>query len=385
MKPYIFLGKLLLVFSPLLLFIFDFEAKLWKGGETWPVHYVIKKINTTKDAVFLRKYFDQGLYRFKFCAVKDLDPEILSIGTSRVMQFRSTMFRSENVFFNAGGMIQHIKDLEDFASSLKNESRLRIVILGVEFWWLNENFATLAEREKCLNDSKDRDGVFDGIAHIDLLRRYLRNILKLNRSEMLSEDFKKLDIKSNGISRNANIGLLAITTGSGFRKDGSFYYGNYSLSNDTFVDNEKVLERIANNEWRAIDNIGISDHQLQRLIDSIKKIKEKNVEVVAFLPPFSKEASKVLSESRLYRKLWSEYRTDLPKQLAKNKIKVLDGTDLASFGFNDNCMIDGLHANELYHISLLLKMNEMFPELFTGLVDSSYLAEFLVKSFGKKV
>ena len=376
-KPYIFLGKLLLVFSPLILCIFVFEVKLWKGGETWPIAYVINIIKKNNDILFLRKYFDQGLYRFKYCAIKDLDPEIISIGTSRVMQFRSMMFRSDRSFFNAGGMIQHIKDLEDFSNSLKKGSRLRFLILGVEFWWLNENFSKFAEKERSLNDSKDNDGVFDGFAHVDLLRRYFRSILNINGDKILYEDFKELNIKNYEDPEILKIGLLATTTGSGFRNDGSFYYGNYSLSHDTFVDREKVVDRILNNEWKAVHDIGISDRQIQRLIDSIQRIREKNVEVVVFLPPFSKEAVKNLRESSQYRKLWSEYRIDLPRQLAKKKIMIVDGTDIESFGFNDSCMIDGLHANESYHIALLIKMHKEFPDIFSTLVDINYLTKLL--------
>ena len=56
-----------------------------------------------------------------------------------MMQFRDIVFHPDGKdFYNAGGMVQSVSDLEAFATRLgKGEfPRLRLLIVGIDFWWL---------------------------------------------------------------------------------------------------------------------------------------------------------------------------------------------------------------------------------------------------------
>ncbi|MDE0839160.1 MAG: hypothetical protein OSB41_08915, partial [Kiritimatiellae bacterium] len=101
--PYRFLFRGLLLFAPLWIAALSAEVLLWRVGETVPIRSVQKRM--TDDGLFLRQYFNQGLYRFKWLSANDPQSRIVALGTSRVMQFRRAMFGPRgSEFFNAGGM-----------------------------------------------------------------------------------------------------------------------------------------------------------------------------------------------------------------------------------------------------------------------------------------
>ena len=66
------------------------------------------------------------------------NPEIVSLGSSRVMQFRDSHFSGS--FVNAGGAMNSIAEGRDFLEYIVDNDNLKLLIIGVDFWWFNDKF-----------------------------------------------------------------------------------------------------------------------------------------------------------------------------------------------------------------------------------------------------
>ena len=95
------------------------ELLLWRTGETWSLERVITAQERNPHAFFSRDVIDHGTFRYKYLQVLRRHPQILVLGSSRVMQFRAEMFGAQaGDFYNAGGMIHSIEDLNNFLDRL---------------------------------------------------------------------------------------------------------------------------------------------------------------------------------------------------------------------------------------------------------------------------
>jgi hypothetical protein len=144
--PYRFAARALVWALPILLPLAAFERGLWRAGEATPIGRVHEAMTARPGALFGRQFLDQGLYRFKWIAIRRQDPAIIALGNSRVMQFRRGMFGARAAdFVNAGGMVQHVRDLEQVVEELPVKGRLACAIIGADFAWFNDRAAAAAE------------------------------------------------------------------------------------------------------------------------------------------------------------------------------------------------------------------------------------------------
>jgi hypothetical protein len=153
-------------FLPLLLLIGAGEAVLWQMRETWPLTKVIQYQSEHRETLFMRGILDQGFYAYKLRQIQEREPKILALGSSRVMEFRAQMFGERAAeFYNAGGLIQNLPDLEAF-SMLPLDHESTLVLLGIDLWWFNEAIQTRTR----LEEQAHYDAAKDWQAHVKGLR-----------------------------------------------------------------------------------------------------------------------------------------------------------------------------------------------------------------------
>ncbi len=212
--PYRFLLRGLFWFAPLWLLVVVFEILLHRAGETALVRSVCSAMTErAPDGLFMRQFFDQGLYRFKHLSILRRKPEVVALGTSRVMQFQARMFGADSKrFFNAGGMVQHVRDLEQFVAGLPTNTSICAVIVGVEYWWFNEAWAKTAEREKCLAQHIRRDDALDGFAHGHVFQRFLKHFFDSDLSQPSLSTLMAPRSNPQPATRGRAFGLTAVLT-----------------------------------------------------------------------------------------------------------------------------------------------------------------------------
>ncbi len=352
---FIFSGTLW--FFPLLAWIILLEWTLWQVGETKPVIQVARLLDDENgNSRFMRKYIDQALYRFKYVVMQSKNPPIVVLGTSRVMQIRAQMIGlPPEVFFNAGGMIQHLKDLEEFVENLTVDRVPRVIILGVEMWWFNERWADFHEKQKHYTVERKKDDAVDGFAHARLYQLSLQSTLFGGGSAdlALGSIIKRLYRESSATDRN-HYGLLAFEKGAGFRKDGSFDYNVVEPDRDNnwiFQDRESptIAERIRLGIAGFESATGLSNDLLERFRSILKMFHEKGVIVICFTPPYASSVSALLDQSPSQATLWHEFLELIPKVVREEGAYCFVFRSPLDFGLDDRYMLDGLHGMETLH------------------------------------
>lgn len=308
----------------------------------------------------MRQFLDQGLHRIKYLSLQQRKPRIVALGTSRVMQFRDVMFgQSGSMFYNAGGMIQNLDDLQQFVDKIQELPSIRVVILGIEYWWLNDRWRETIGKVSYFNDKIQHDDALDGFAHANVLQQFLRSGL---REDLARPTFYTLIGAWQGESAPVmhRWGFLARNRGKGFRSDGSFEYGQLKPTDWRFKDRENppIMERIRNGNREFISMRSLSDKRMHQLLVCLRKLKESGINVICFSPPYPQDVVMELTINTDHKHAWQQYTDQLPEKIQLEGIPFVSAYATHLIGMNDSSMFDGFHALETFHLRLVQIMTE---------------------------
>jgi hypothetical protein len=340
--------RLLWFATPLLIIFIAMEWLLWSSGETWPITKVIQAQRLHPQTIFMRLKLDQGFYRYKYLSILQHRPQIIALGSSRVMQFRSEMFGSQApLFYNAGGMIRNVYDLDSFIDTLPKNANPKTIILGVDMWWLNAR-ADLVDEER-FSRSIEFDGTYEWKAHFKVVRD-----LTMNYSLLKAQLRKSIGVEAS----SHHIGLSEYSNGGGFRRDGSTSYGIMSSKiNKEFnygYDKKKLnLASIRQGVGHFRFTTKLSKRHLADLRAALVKLKKRSVFVIGFTPPLTNESATVMQSMPEQRSLWLEYKKNVPQLFEELGFPCVDASTPSVLGLDDRYMRDGYHGMETLHVKLL--------------------------------
>ncbi len=274
-------------------------------------------------------------------------PKIITLGNSRVLQFRDVFFKQAD-FVNAGGTIGKVEDLNDFFEKLPTDYRPQVIIIGLEQSYFNP--ATADEIQD--NDSKTTSQ--------SKMQIYLSVWPKIYKDYFLGK-FRVADLFTKKNESKA-FGLNALVNHNGLRNDGSYYYGKF-IKNPQDVKAEDygfkdTNFRIRKNCCRFERSSELSKKALFELELFLEKCFRKGIYVTGFLPPYPHEIYRKITsmnDDYLYlRKLMPA----LSPIFGKHNFSLFDFSDLNSTGAAEGEYIDGLHASEKAYLRLWIKMAE---------------------------
>jgi hypothetical protein len=339
-----FLRHLAFFVAPLGLILLLAEGVLLGSGELWPMDRVIAYQSAHAASRFLRG-IDQAFYAYKRRGILLKRPAILAAGSSRTMKFRAPMFGDlADSFFNAGGMVNSIRDLQDFLDTLPDADLPKTMVLGIDLWWLNRNVpVTLDFRTEM---SKGSGWNFD--EHVLGIRWLLRR-----PATFISE--------AAGIARGTKsdaIGLGARERGGGFRADGSMESAVAAQAAATgwrFVDRETppIIERVETGTENFAPADGLDEERVAALDRALSMLEGSGVFVIGYLPPFSSAVLAVLQTDPRHSRLFADFRRRVPTLFERHGFPVLDASDPLSLGQDDRAMSDGEHAEETFHLHVV--------------------------------
>ena len=335
--PYRFALQIAWFWVPVFLCLAAIEAVLWVSGETWPVERVVRYQQAHQPALFLRGAMGQAFQPYKLYAAAHLRPRVMALGSSRAMQFRSEIFGAES-FYNAGGSIQSLDDLDAFFRLLPADAWPRVVLLGVDVWWFNGNL------QIPVTDLQD-DPARSWAAHLTVIQKLAR------RPGMLRE----LLI---GLRHPRAIGIAAGFSGAGFRADGSMYY-KLPLPPPgapwEFVDHEDppIPVRLRETLEQFQPAARAAPERLARLAAILQRLRRAGVTVIGFAPPFSSASLAILENDPRHRGLWTDFRRAMPPLFARFDFPWYDGSSTAALGIDDRYLFDGFHGSETFQLYLL--------------------------------
>ena len=359
--------RLALFWVPVALFAAGIEYLLWRTGETWPLNKVTAR-QATHGALFMREFMPQDQAAYKLQLLSERKPRVMVLSSSRGMQIRAGMLgETERTFLNGGGIANTLGDFESFIDTTAVGQLPKVILLGVDLWWFNEGWPDGARQ-------LDPDGAYLWRAHLSAARKL-----------MAQPSLVKSLLAMPSASQSGRIGISAARTGSGFRLDGSIQQSlpvPADPSQWKYEDREHppVIDRVRQGILNFKESHAVNARRLERLMAVLARCRAKGVQVAAFAPPFSTEVYRALESDPRHRDLLTSFRREIPAAFHAARTPFLDASDLASFGLDDRSMFDGFHAAETFHLHLLRKMLDTFPEMNTMLPRAGRAVDELLQS-----
>ena len=311
---------------------------LYKAGEIRPFSSYIRPLKQGQLLELGYSYIDKT---YKFHMTDEvMRPQVLALGSSRIMQVRHFIVSPKYSFYNAGGAIQKVPELSLFINKLHDSPKL--ILMNIDQWWFNRAYL-------------DADQPFDPSVYDEPEL----DILKLGRLICdFYADVVKGKINLKKVFSSDDIGLNAICNDIGFCADGS------PNSSDRIIIPEEqddynfknVLERIREGKDRFQYGNQADSTQVRVLEDFLHQCVSRHIKVVAFLPPFAPYVYQRMKELGKYGYMPQLYGMLKPVFDKYESCSFYDFTDVTDMGAHDYDFYDGFHGSEIIYNGMIRQM-----------------------------
>lgn len=357
---------LLFALPILLIFSFPFYVMIRTGEFTAVERIVDGQNNDRSPYLTLTAYSDPWSY-VKLKSVQNNPPEVLAIGTSRVMQFRRKFFSAS--FYNASRGISELRHLNAFWSQIPAGRYPKVLILGLDPNLMNPHWVFSSAEELYRKPS---------------WKEWLR-IFVGHWSAVYEDQFEgRRDEPFENVYGLKRIGLAARTQERGFVNDGSFLYGDYVRlsAHDRGLRREeeykRTLKEIQDGESVYAASHEISEEKIKILEDFLKEAAQGGTHVVAYIPPFAPVIYKeLLKRKEAYGYLWKLYPR-LQPLFRKYGHRLFDFQDPSLLAASEDDFVDDVHDTGILTLKIHLKMILSDPLLRS--VSASNIAELQDKN-----
>lgn len=308
--------------------------------------------------------------KYKIDMYKFYEPQIITLGSSRVLQFRELYFKNAT-FYNIGTpTYRSVGIVASALQELQNVKKPEIIILNVDWRWLNPHF------NRFTYDFADKS---------ELTRRFERYKtlwyeLCLGENMDLKKNLlypKLLDVDAIGGRRP--IGLMAAVKSKGYRPDGSYQYSNwindYDPKEKRFLETYGGIREGTASFERASD---IDYAELAKLQEVIRSIKAQGSQLIVFLPPFPEEIYNAMLESDGHRDFMLKFEAAVRELCRQEQTSFYDFSNGAWLNAPDEEFLDGFHGSERTYGKIMLKMAE--DPILKPYVNKEYIEKRLQES-----
>jgi len=343
LKIYIF-SSLLFITPFIVTFLFIFRA-----GELKSVDEIVH-IQHNSNAIYGSAYSNNS-ESYKLALARFVQPKICTLGSSRVLQLRQESFKES--FANYGGVVTNLAKGERFLVKLLAEHVPEIIIMGLDCWWFNPNFL------------KNQSAFPSPIANSTITTAKLTKPLwHLFRRKISFKDFYETILSAEqantSLTRFPRIGVKGLMNSSGFRKDGSMFYGDRLLKDDTQIRLhafEANLAQIESGSRYFMHGAHVDSSALAHLEAIVNLCKEKEVKLIFFFPPFAPSIWKAMQDhSQDYA-----YIRKISSILQANGIEIHNFHDIRPLNGVDSEFLDGFHGGDIAFQRVLLKLASKEP------------------------
>ena len=282
---------------------------------------------------------NQNTFQYKLALLREIHPQVIALGSSRVMQMRAQFFLDK--FANMGGAVNSAYELAQIVPYLNEAERPRLIILGVDFWWFNPRVPS---------DTSFPEHFIKGD---ELTQAKLFSLAGMLTSGKVPLNY----LFSNGQRDARMMGLQAQILQDGFGPDGSYHYTSLLEGAKPSQDQKfaRVRRMIRRGESIFAQNKGIDEKAIKAFLKSISQLREAGIEVVTFVPPLSQSAIDEL----IVRDGDLPFRTELNRRLMTASTRHFDFTEGRLFGSGDCEFIDGFHGGEVTYARILMGIQKL--------------------------
>lgn len=364
--------RLCMFLTPLALYFVPTLLILTLGGELTSPSEAARMQQADPTMIYGRLYEDDFPY-FKLVSSELHAPEVLALGSSRVMQFRAGMFsRGNAVFYNAGGGASTMYSVPAFLRQVPPADLPKVLIVGLDQDWFQPDNAKVGRGGQPWTISPPR---------IDLAR--VINLTRLLAVDMVNQKrpYDQVFRGTDPIYHARAVGINAITTGSGFRSDGSYLAGPeiyptpYTSPNEMDTTIASIMMRIRDGCCRFQYGDVPDNGALEQVKELMRFCHDNGIALIIFSPPYAPSVYARMVEAGQYSYI---FKTNKRLSQIANKFKVqyydfMDGSRLGT----DAEFLDGLHGSETIYLRMLLQMVDDPHNPLRPYVDSAHLKAVL--------
>jgi hypothetical protein len=326
---------ILIVVSPFIVFLI-------KTKEYATVHEIVNE-QIQKKSIY-GTALNNNTFLYKMELINQIRPNIVAIGSSRIMQLREEFFLDS--FINTGGAVNKIEDGSIVLNQILKIYKSKIIIFAVDPWWFNENYKAVISENRNLDTTNILffEKIFNPIKWLIKCKIDLKQFINV----LFFNNYK------NNITNYNNIGISALDSSSGFRKDGSYFYSSIIFAKDNSKDIKfsDTISRIEKGNRRFEYGSKISKKSINEFKNILDICKKNNIKLILFIPPVSQTTYKKLNEYKKNYRYIDEFR---------HKITEFGGYDYHNpslFDSNDCEFIDGFHGGDVTYQRILLDLSK---------------------------
>ena len=322
---------------PLFLFGLYFgimSAVLTRSGEYLSIEKTVEKLDRTHglygSALYQRTfYFKEEIYKF-------YKPEVVPLGSSRVLQFRQDYFTKP--FINLG-TISSLDEAMETGRNIFPEHTPQKMILGLDFWWFHPS------REEIFIPRSERDAT---LTLSDMLEP---------ATWLVSGKLRFSDVFHLLTSETPHAGIAAVSRGDGFDRFGSYFYTSIYTGRKKSQDINfaNTLEKMKTGEGVLVHGDTVSESRWAAFEALVNYYQSLGIEMVIFLPPIPPMVLQAMNDSGDYGYV-DTLRPRLAAFAKERDIPVFDFHDMQRYGSGDCEYYDGVHGGENTYNRILLHM-----------------------------
>lgn len=337
-------SKILVVFLPFILFYAFPMVCLFRAGELSVFDSFVRPLEEDRLFGLAYSYYDK---EYKFYMTDEIKrPQVLALGSSRVLQLKGDIVKPGISFYNAGGAVQNIYEFRLFLKKLSYKPE--IIIANFDQFYFNPNF-------------EDQKSAFSDIAY---------NKPEYSLSNHLSscitfyEDFMADKIDVGKLFQSDNTGITAIFNHRGFTTDGSYYDGLVEERPEASLDYnfKDTKERIRNKDLR-FQGCSHADKSVLNEIDSLLEYCDRQgITFVGFLPPFAPNINDIMEADGSYGYL-KEIPDLMESVFSRHHAVFMDFTDYENQYSTDSYFLDGFHGSDIVYNAMMADILSAAPQI----------------------
>ncbi len=317
-------------------FILFSELVLVRAGEYMSLPEIRKKIERTGGVY--SSALDARLFWFKQEIYRNVKPDIATLGSSRVLQFRKQFFSRS--FVNLGNM-HNLDDVTEMARSMFALHVPKVLLLGVDFWWFSPVYDNL-EYGRSPKDAVVRSSDFFQMAGWIMSGKLSPRVI----GEILRQS-------------SPNVGVQGITTHQGIDASGAFIHSALVFGTIPHYDLKfrDTLHKIA----RGAKMFAYSQHpdpekleKLDRLFDYLQTL---GMHVIVVVPPMAPMAVDAMAGHQADYAYIPEALAYLQKRAREHNFRYFSFHDPRLYGSSDCEMLDGFHGGPVAYARMLKEIS----------------------------
>ena len=371
-KRYLFIYGALL--APIACLIYLNALFLYGIGEIRPVETIAREQQQNHGLYGSATHRLPYRYMLEIFSVRQ--PEVVAIGSSRVLQLSQSMFTTG--FANLGQTVNSLTEGRLLISDLIQRHQPQLVLFGLDYWWFSENAHRPAGNfihHRDAGDTLSFDTAF-------LPTQWLLE------GKIPPAEFLKGLVYPSWLRPFATYGMRAALYREGLMPDGSYSYLGIQLGlrradDSRFAD---TLSRIA--ESRSFFQ-HCSNTNSERFADYeaiLRTLRDAQIPVITFLIPFAPTVQNHMKAMNAAYGCIDLIRARLAAIALNNSDQgYFDLFDSAAHGSDDCEFVDGFHGGSATTVRMLLKMIERPSSPLAHMVNRDALERLLAASAGRTV